>query len=248
MLWQQSDSMNERMKFVAAVQSGVESMAVTCRRFGVSRRTGYKLLRRYEEDGPEGLQDRSSAPGDERSKLAAPKGRRARSAFAWRSASGDAGQQGWQGCHATGPASAEDANPASASANTTTISRPPRGAPALEGATLERDTLVPGKTALSTTVRVAVPHPLVAVAATSLLRGRVDRRVVSEFLHDGGHKGGGEVAEDGVFTLEGTWAERDAGQGPYVLRTDAEVRDSSGLRHATAIRAGAYELRTPDGR
>src|SRR6056297_2201114 len=62
MPWQQSDRVNERVKFIAAVQSGGESMAETCRRFGISRKTGYKLLRRYEEYGPEGLRDRSSAP------------------------------------------------------------------------------------------------------------------------------------------------------------------------------------------
>ena len=33
-----------------------------CRRFGVSRKTGYKWLARYEEDGVEGLLDRSRAP------------------------------------------------------------------------------------------------------------------------------------------------------------------------------------------
>lgn len=51
------------MKFVVATQSGDESMTETCRRFGISRKTGYKLLRRFESDGADGLKDRSCAPG-----------------------------------------------------------------------------------------------------------------------------------------------------------------------------------------
>src|SRR5262249_36881862 len=36
--------------------------ADVCREFGVSRRTGYKWLARYQADGPVGLVDRSRAP------------------------------------------------------------------------------------------------------------------------------------------------------------------------------------------
>lgn len=54
--------MNERLKFVAAVQEGRLSMTDLCARFGISRKTGYKILARYAQDGPEGLLDRSRAP------------------------------------------------------------------------------------------------------------------------------------------------------------------------------------------
>jgi hypothetical protein len=37
-------------------------MAVLCRRFGVSRKTGYKILQRYNSCGLEGLTDRSRRP------------------------------------------------------------------------------------------------------------------------------------------------------------------------------------------
>ena len=37
-------------------------MAALCRRFGVSRKSGYKWLGRYREDGVAGLADRSRAP------------------------------------------------------------------------------------------------------------------------------------------------------------------------------------------
>lgn len=62
MPWLQTDHVNERLKFVAAVQRGRHSMTELCAQFGISRKTGYKLLHRYEEEGPEALRDRSRAP------------------------------------------------------------------------------------------------------------------------------------------------------------------------------------------
>jgi len=62
MPWNQSNPVNERLKFVAAAQSDRCTMAELCAEFGISRKTGYKYLQRYEEEGPEGLRDRSSAP------------------------------------------------------------------------------------------------------------------------------------------------------------------------------------------
>jgi transposase InsO family protein len=62
MPWKVTCVMNQRMKFVAACLAGEESMAELCRQFGISRKTGYKLLGRYERQGPSGLADRSRAP------------------------------------------------------------------------------------------------------------------------------------------------------------------------------------------
>ena len=54
--------MDERLKFVSRLLDG-EKMAVLCRRFGVSRKTGYKMLNRYNSCGVEGgLTDRSRRP------------------------------------------------------------------------------------------------------------------------------------------------------------------------------------------
>ena len=53
--------MDERLKFVARLLDG-EKMAGLCREFGVSRKTGYKILARYNEIGLEGLTDRSRRP------------------------------------------------------------------------------------------------------------------------------------------------------------------------------------------
>ncbi len=46
--------MDERLKFVARLLDG-EKMAVLCREFGISRKTGYKLINRYNDSGLEGL-------------------------------------------------------------------------------------------------------------------------------------------------------------------------------------------------
>lgn len=61
MPWRECDVMDERLKFVARLLEG-EKMAVLCRDFGISRKTGYKILERYEDSGVEGLTDRSRRP------------------------------------------------------------------------------------------------------------------------------------------------------------------------------------------
>ena len=53
--------MDERIRFVIRLKDG-ESMASLCREFGISRKTGYKILERYEECGLEGLTDRARRP------------------------------------------------------------------------------------------------------------------------------------------------------------------------------------------
>jgi len=53
--------MDERLKFVARLLDG-EKMAVLCREFDISRKTGYKILTRYNDSGLEGLTDRSRRP------------------------------------------------------------------------------------------------------------------------------------------------------------------------------------------
>jgi transposase len=44
--------MDERMRFVARLMEG-EKMAVLCREFDISRKTGYKLFNRYKHSGLE---------------------------------------------------------------------------------------------------------------------------------------------------------------------------------------------------
>jgi putative transposase len=51
--------MTERMRFVADYLEGVYRVSELAQRYGVSRKTAYKWLKRFEEEGPGGLQDRA---------------------------------------------------------------------------------------------------------------------------------------------------------------------------------------------
>jgi transposase-like protein len=51
--------MDERLRFIAACGEEQLSMAELCRQWGISRKTGYKWLQRYNELGPSGLEQRS---------------------------------------------------------------------------------------------------------------------------------------------------------------------------------------------
>jgi putative transposase len=62
MPWQETQSMDERARFVADAQRGLFDMTTLCARYGVSRKTGYKWLERFHEGGLPGLRDRSHAP------------------------------------------------------------------------------------------------------------------------------------------------------------------------------------------
>ncbi len=56
--------MSCREEFVGLAQAERAQMSELCRRFGVSRKTGYKWLRRYASAGVSGLLDRSRRPRD----------------------------------------------------------------------------------------------------------------------------------------------------------------------------------------
>ena len=62
MPWQERCVRNERTRFIVDWERDEESMAELCRRYGVSRRSGYKWLQRYQQQGWDGWQDRSRAP------------------------------------------------------------------------------------------------------------------------------------------------------------------------------------------
>jgi len=53
--------MEERVKFIARMLDG-EAMSRLCEEFSISRKTGYKILKRYRDCGVEGLIDRSRRP------------------------------------------------------------------------------------------------------------------------------------------------------------------------------------------
>jgi transposase InsO family protein len=54
--------MHERVRFVGDVERGDLTVKELCERYEVSRKTGYKWLARYDQDGPAGLVDRSRRP------------------------------------------------------------------------------------------------------------------------------------------------------------------------------------------
>jgi transposase InsO family protein len=53
--------MDERLRFVARLLDG-EAMSDVCRSFGISRKTGYKIFNRYQDQGLEALTDRCRRP------------------------------------------------------------------------------------------------------------------------------------------------------------------------------------------
>ena len=61
MPWKECNQMDERLRFVARLLDG-EKMAVVCREFGISRKTGYKIFNRYKDQGLSGLEDRPRTP------------------------------------------------------------------------------------------------------------------------------------------------------------------------------------------
>lgn len=62
MAWREHSVMGERVCFVSDWLSGAWSMSELCRRYGISRKTGYKLVGRFSVEGASGLSDRSRAP------------------------------------------------------------------------------------------------------------------------------------------------------------------------------------------
>lgn len=62
MAWKKVLPMEERARFVLDVEKAEMSVAELCRRYGVSRKTGYKWIRRYRAEGLDGIRERSSRP------------------------------------------------------------------------------------------------------------------------------------------------------------------------------------------
>jgi len=62
MPWQETSPVEERERFIEAHGVRLYTMTELCQRYGISRKTGYKWLDRFEEEGRKGLQDRSRAP------------------------------------------------------------------------------------------------------------------------------------------------------------------------------------------
>ena len=62
MAWKDVSSISQREEFVVLASVEGANVSELCRRFGVSRKTGYKWLSRYATDGAAGLADQSRRP------------------------------------------------------------------------------------------------------------------------------------------------------------------------------------------
>jgi len=62
MPWSQILPMDERLRFIADHRKKFFSMTELCTRYGVSRKTGYKWVHRYQMDGPAGLYELPRTP------------------------------------------------------------------------------------------------------------------------------------------------------------------------------------------
>jgi len=62
MPWIETDAMEQIILFIADYLRSEASMADLCMRYGISRKTGYKWLNRFKQEGVDGLQERSRRP------------------------------------------------------------------------------------------------------------------------------------------------------------------------------------------
>ncbi|PYN26894.1 MAG: hypothetical protein DMD99_03920 [Candidatus Rokuibacteriota bacterium] len=62
MPWLETSPVEQRERFIHDHRLELYTMAELCTRYGISRKTGYKWLDRFEEAGRQGLRDRSRAP------------------------------------------------------------------------------------------------------------------------------------------------------------------------------------------
>ena len=60
--WKGVTIMDQRVRFIAEYMKDCFPFNELCLQFNISRKTGYKWVERYEQDGPEGLLDQSRRP------------------------------------------------------------------------------------------------------------------------------------------------------------------------------------------
>ncbi len=62
MPWKECSAVSQRVEFVRLAQAESANIAELCRRFGISRKSGYKWLRRFAVTATAELADRSRRP------------------------------------------------------------------------------------------------------------------------------------------------------------------------------------------
>jgi transposase InsO family protein len=62
MPWNERKALDQRKRFIQEWQTAEDSLAELCRRYEISRQTGYKYIARFQAEGESGLAERSRAP------------------------------------------------------------------------------------------------------------------------------------------------------------------------------------------
>jgi transposase InsO family protein len=62
MPWKTTTTMEQKIEFICEWRTGKYTIAELCRSFNISRPTAYRLINRFENEGFEGLRERSKAP------------------------------------------------------------------------------------------------------------------------------------------------------------------------------------------
>ena len=62
MPWRETSPMQQRLEFVREYATELFTMTELAAQYGISRKTGYKWLERYDADGVDGLRDHSRRP------------------------------------------------------------------------------------------------------------------------------------------------------------------------------------------
>jgi transposase InsO family protein len=62
MPWQKVEPMNEKVRFINDYLNDYFSLSELCRHYGISRKTGYKWIDRFQQYGPLALEDQSRRP------------------------------------------------------------------------------------------------------------------------------------------------------------------------------------------
>jgi transposase InsO family protein len=63
MPWKETTTMEQKIEFICEWRTGKYTITELCKSFEISRPTAYKLIKRFEEQGFEGLRKQSKAPG-----------------------------------------------------------------------------------------------------------------------------------------------------------------------------------------
>ena len=62
MPWRETSPVEQRLEFVREYKTGLFTMTELAAQYGISRKTGYKWLERYDADGVDGLRDQCRRP------------------------------------------------------------------------------------------------------------------------------------------------------------------------------------------